>query len=112
MRDSPWYIVFLLVVVGGAMGSIYFGADVETVQVVGKRTEEGRSRYGMSSTSYVLQTDRGRLPLLKLPIVGYAFGAEDVYERVRVGSSIQVRIGYWPPRMFSDYPKRYVIAVY
>ena len=112
MRDSPWYIVGLIALIGGVMGYVYFSSEVRTVQVTGKRIEEGRSRYGMSSEAYLIETDQGRMPILKFPIIGYAFGAEDVYDSIKAGSSIQVRVGKWPPSVISNNAKPHVMAVY
>ncbi|HSG94269.1 MAG TPA: hypothetical protein VLA28_02030 [Afifellaceae bacterium] len=112
MRDSPWYIAFLIVLVGGVMGYIYFSSEVRVVQVTGKRVEEGRSRYGMSSEVYVIETNRGGMPILKFPIIGYAFGAREVYDGIRTGSSIRVRVGKWPPAPISKNARSHVMAVY
>ncbi len=112
MRDSPWYIVVLIALIGGVMGYVYFSSEVRTVQVTGKRIEQGRSRYGMSSEVYLIETNQGRMPILKFPVIGYAFGAKDAYDSIRAGSSIQVRVGKWPPAVINSNARLHVMAVY
>lgn len=112
MRDSPWYILLLLVLLGGVMGYSYFTSELHTVRVTSKHVEEGRSRYGMSSEVFVLETDRGPLRILKFPVIGYAFGAREVYDGISPGTSIEVRIGYWPPNFISSSVRPQVMAVY
>ena len=112
MRNSPWYIVLLIALIGGVMGYVYFTSEVRTVQVTGKRVEAGRSRYGTSSEVYVVETDQGRMPILKFPIIGYVFGAENVYGSIRPGTSIWVRVGKWPPSVISGSARPHIMAVY
>ena len=112
MRNSPWYIVFLIAFISGVMGYVYFTSEVRTVQVTGKHIEEGRGRYGSTSKVYVLETDQGRMPILKFPIIGYVFGVEELYEGIRSGSTIQVRVGDWPPSVVGREPDPHVMAIY
>ncbi len=112
MRNSPWYIAFLVAFIGGVMGYVYSTSEIHTVQITGKRIEEGRSRYGSTSDVYVLMTDRGRMPILKFPVIGYAFGVAGVYDGIRPGSTIQVRVGSWPPSVMGRDPNPHIMAVY
>ena len=112
MRNSPWYFALLIAFIGGVMGYVYFTSEIHTVQITGKRIEEGRSRYGSTSDVYVLMTDQGRMPILKFPIIGYVFGVEDVYNGIRSGSTIQVRVGNWPPSVMGRGPNPHIMAIY
>ena len=112
MRNSPWYIFLLIALIGGVMGYVYFTSEVRTVQVTGKRIEAGRSRYGMSSEVYLIETDQGRMPILKFPVIGYVFGVDDVYGGIRSGSSIRVRVGKWPPSLISGNARPHIMMVY
>lgn len=112
MRIRPWYVLTLLAFVGAAMGSIYFTSTVETVQVLDKRIEEGRSRFGASLDTYIIQTQYQRLRIMKLPIIGYPFNAQDVFNFIPAGSQIKIRIGHWPPKFISQNPKPYILNVY
>ena len=92
-RGHPLVIVFLIAATSGVMGYEYFTSEVRTVQVTGKHIEVGQIRRGFTNV-YVLETDQGRMPILTPPIIGYFLGVEDVYEGIRLGSTIQVRVGY------------------
>jgi hypothetical protein len=50
----------------------------------------------------VLETDRGPLPLLRFPVIGFFGNAEAVYAGIVPGKAISVRIGQWPPAQYSD----------
>ncbi len=113
MRDSPWYILMLVMVIGGVMGYSYFTSEVITIQVTGKQEDVGRSRYGFSSTRYVIETmNNGRLALLKFPLIGFAFDAKQQYHRMTTGSEQTVRIGYFPPDVLGYGTRPQIMAVY
>ena len=111
MRNSPWYIVVLLAFIGGVMGYSYFTSEIRIVEVTGKRIEAGRSRYGMSSEVYLIETDRGGMPILQFPVIGYTFGADKVYAAIRPGMKLRVRIGKWPPSPISGNARRHIMSV-
>lgn len=112
MRNSRLYMIFLITVVGGAMGYVYGTSEVRTIEVIGKHIEEGRGRYGSSTEIYVIETNEGEMRLLKFPIIGYAFGVNTVYSQIKSGTSVQVRIGNWPPDLISSNSKPHVMDVY
>ncbi len=112
MRNSPWYIVALVAFIGGAMGYTQLTSEIQTLEVVGKYVEEGRSRYGMSSEVYVIETNMGHMPILKFPIIGHTFDSKEEYERIVAGSEIRVRVGFWPPNIFNNKARPQIMAVY
>ena len=111
MRNSPLYILALVAFIGGSMGYVFATSEVRTVTVVGKHIEEGRSRRGRVDV-HIVETDAGNLRILKFPVIGYAYGADDVYAGIRSGSSLKVRIGQWPPAVISSHAKPHIMAVY
>lgn len=112
MRNSPWYIPALLVLISGVAGYTYLESHVQTLQVTGKRLEDGRSRYGIASSRYVLETDKGEFRLLTFPVLGFTFGAEEVYESIATGDSIEARVGYFPPAIFNSGARPQIMALY
>jgi len=113
MRNSPLYILILVTLIGGVMGYSYFTSEVITVQVTGKRVEEGRSRYGMASTRFVIETqNNGRLSILKFPVIGFPFDAEYQFSRIRSGTEQTVRVGYFPPDVMGHGKRPQIMAVY
>ena len=112
MRNSPWYIVFLIVVISSLTGYVYGTSEVQTVTVTGKHIEEGRGRRGDMKEFFVIETSKGDLQILKFPIIGYSFGVDEVYNRVQPGSRINVRVGAWPPDIISKYAKPHILAIY
>ena len=105
------YIALLLVFIGSALGYVYAGSEVQTVHVTGKRTEEARGRRG-TTTRWIVETDQGELQLLQFPVIGYAFGVEDVYAEISPGSSIRVRVGQWPPGILGSHARPHIMTVY
>ncbi len=112
MRNSPWYIVFLLVVIGGVAGYTYFDSEVRTLEVRGKHMEEGSSRRGIASSRYVIETDQGEFRLLTFPLLGFTFGAEEVYDGIQSGSTITARIGRFPPAIVNSSARPQIMAIY
>ena len=112
MRDSPWYIAFLAVVIGGIAGYVYLGSEVRVLEVTGKYSSDGRTRYGMTNKKFVVETRQGSLHILKFPLLGYTFGAEDAYKSVVAGTQITARVGIWPPSFISQNAKPHIMAIY
>ena len=107
--SNAQYIALLLAFIGATMGYVYAGSEVQTVQVTGKRTEEGRGRRG-PVTRLIVETDAGDLQILEFPVIGYTFGAEDVHAEIRPGSTLEVRVGPWPP--VGAHSRPHIMAVY
>lgn len=112
MFRSPKYIAALVAFIGGSMGYVYAASEVQTVYVIGKHAAEGSDRRGRTTARLVIETDRGEMALLKFPVIGYSFGAEDVFERISAGQSLRVRVGQWPPDIISSHAKPHIMAVY
>lgn len=94
------------------MGYIFAESEVHTVQVTGKHLEDGRGRRGTTTTRYVIETDQGALPILAFPIIGYSFGAEDVYAEISPGDRLEVRLGQWPPGILGNQGRTYIMTVF
>jgi hypothetical protein len=92
---SPYYLLFLIVLIGGMLGWLYATSETVEVVVQEKRLEEGKSRRGLPVDVHVLLTDRGRLPISELPLIGYLDAAE-VYAGIRPGRRYRMRIVSWP----------------
>ena len=112
MLGNAKYIAVLLAFIATAMGYVYAGSELQDVHVTGKHIEQGRTSKNRPATSFVIQTDKGDLPILKFPIIGYSFGAEEVYESISTGQSLRVRVGQWPPEIISAHARPYIMAVY
>ena len=113
MRNTPAYILLLVILIGGLMGYSYFTSEVVTIQVTGKRVEEGRSRYGMASKSFVIETENnGRMSILKFPVIGFPFDAEVQFNRMEAGSEQTVRVGKFPPDVMGHGTRAQIMAVY
>ena len=112
MRDSPWYIIALIVLIGGVMGYSFFTSELRSIKVTGKFVEDGRSRYGITSERFVIESEKGRYTILKFPLIGHAFDAQDVYDRIPIGETIEVRIGFFPPRVIHSTARPQIMAVY
>jgi hypothetical protein len=104
--------VLLLAVVGGVFGYVYITSDVRTFEITGKFTQDGRTRYGMTSEQYVIKTDKGNFELLKFPLLGFTFDAEETYHRIHAGTQIKARVADWPPKFIFSSAKPHILAVY
>lgn len=112
MRSSPWYIVFLLAFIGVSTGYVFVNSEVRTVHVTGKHLEDGRGRYGTTTTRYVIETDQGAFPILTFPIIGYVFSAGDAYADVMPGQRIAVRLGQWPPELLGSNGRPHIMSIF
>ncbi|MFM1813669.1 MAG: hypothetical protein RLZ98_364 [Pseudomonadota bacterium] len=112
MLGNAKYIAVLLAFIGSAIGYVYAGSEVQTVHVSGKHTADGSDRKGRTTTRLVIETDKGNLPILKFPVIGYTFGADEIYDSISPGQSLQVRVGQWPPQFMSSHAKPHILAVY
>ena len=101
MRNSPWYLLFLASAIACVMGWVFATSEIRTIEVSGKRMEENRSRRGLTGSRYVIETNEGDLRLLNFPIIGYMFGAEEVFAAVQSGARYEARIGTWPPPLMN-----------
>lgn len=109
---STWqYSGILAVFILGVMGVAYSESEVRTVLVADKFVEDVQGRRG-TSTRYVLRTHEGDLPILSFPLIGYTYGTDEVYSAVVPGSSIQVRVAQWPPRLLGNGGRPHILAVY
>lgn len=106
------YILVLLAFIGSCFGYIYLKSDVQTVKIQDKFIGSGTTRRGFSTESYVIQTSRGKMKLLRLPLIGYSLNAEDAFNRLSVGATVKVRIGWWPPSWFGQQPKPHIMHIY
>jgi hypothetical protein len=79
----------------------YADSERRAVVVEGKYVEIVRGRWGRTSERLVLRTSAGDLPILTFPLIGYLWGAEDLYAAIETGERIEVRLGPWPPRLIS-----------
>ncbi len=52
------------------------------------------------------------MPILKFPIIGYSFDAEEVYAGMSPGVSLKIRIGQWPPGIISSYARPHILSIY
>ena len=106
------YILFLLAFIVASFGYVQATSDVRTVTVTGKVSGDGGTRRGITATRYAVTTrEHGELPLLKMPVIGYAFGAEDAWHTIPQGRAVQVRVGHWPPS-FLGTSRHYIMKVY
>ena len=98
------YLLLLVVLIGGMVGYL------QTVEVVvrEKRVEQGESRRGLPFDVHVLLTDRGLLPISRLPLIGDPDAAE-VYAGIRPDRRYRMRFASRPwsgDRMVIEtYPK-------
>jgi hypothetical protein len=106
------YIGFLIAVIGAAMGYVYAGSEIRTIHVTGKHVEEGVGRRGRPTERLIVETENGELPILKFPVIGYSFGANDAYRKLPSFGEVRVRIGYWPPAIVSKHAKPHILQVY
>ena len=109
MRNSPWYIVFLLAVIGAAAGYVHVTSERMTVQVTGKHVEtaQGRKR---SFDLYVVDTDKGSFPILQFPLVGLWSGVDEVHAGISAGETLNVRVGRWPPPVVAE-GRPYILSI-
>ena len=95
------YVGILAAFVVGTAVYTYAASERRTVFIEGKYVEDVRGRWGRTSERLVLLTPAGDLPILKFPLIGYLWGAEDVYAAIETGATIDVRLGPWPPRLIT-----------
>lgn len=109
MRNSPWYIVFLLVLIAGGAGYVRFTSEQLTARVTGKHVEtaQGRKR---SFELHVVETDKGSFPILQFPIIGYFSGVENVYAGISPGEIVEIRVGQWPPAIIAE-GRSYIMSI-
>lgn len=112
MFGNSKYIAVLLAFIGGSMAYVFASSEVQTVHVISKHTADGNDRKGRTITRLVIETDKGEMAILKFPVIGYAFGAEEVFEGISPGQSLRVRVGQWPPDIISSHAKPHIMAVY
>lgn len=110
MRKSPWYVAVLASFVAGAVAYVYATSQVYSVQIRGKSIEEAQGRRS-NVQLYVLETDRGRFPILQFPLIGYMSGVDQVHAGVVKGSTINVRVGNWPPAFLGGHSRPYIMAI-
>ena len=99
--SNALYIGILASFIVGTAAYTYADSERRTVVVEGKYVENVRGRWGRTSDRLVLRTSAGDLPILKFPVIGYLWGADDIYAAVETGEQIEVRLGPWPPRLIS-----------
>jgi len=99
--SNALYIGILASLIVGTAAWTYAASERRTVVVEGKYVENVRGRWGRTSERLVLQTSVGDLPILTFPLIGYLWGAEDIYAAIETGERIEVRLGPWPPRLMS-----------
>ena len=109
--DTWQYIGIPAVFILGVMGFAYSESEVRTVVIADKFVEDVQGQRG-TSRRYVLRTHEGDLPILNFPLIGYTFGSDEVYSAVVPGSSIEVRIAQWPPRILGNGGKPHILTVY
>jgi len=98
------YIGILASCIVGTAAYTYADSERRTVVVKGKYVENVRGRWGRTSERLVLRTSAGDLPILEFPLIGYLWGAEDIYATIETGETIDVRLGPWPPRLMTGAP--------
>lgn len=99
--SNALYVGVLAIFIVGTAAYTYADSERRTVVVEGKYVENVRGRWGRTSERLVLRTSVGDLPILQFPLIGYLWGAEDVYAAIETGETIDVRLGPWPPRLMS-----------
>ncbi len=106
------YIALLTAFIGAAVGYVYAGSEVKTIQVTGKHVEDGQGRRGLPTERLIVKTDDGELPILKFPIIGYTLGANEAYKRLPSRGEVTVRVGMWPPAIVARFPKPHILHIY
>lgn len=99
--SNALYIGILASFIVGTAAYTYVDSERRTVVVEGKYVENVRGRWGRTLERLVLRTSAGDLPILKFPLIGYLWGAEDIYTAIETGERIEVRLGSWPPRLIN-----------
>lgn len=100
MNNALYIGILILFIVGTAVVT-YADSERRTVVVESKYVENVRGRWGRASERLVLRTSAGDLPILQFPLIGYLWGAEDIYAAMAPGDRIDVRVGPWPPRLIN-----------
>ena len=112
MFENLRYIMVLVAFIGASFGYVQATSELRTVTGTGTVSGDGATRRGITATRYAITTrELGELPLLKMPVIGYAFGAEEAWRAVPQGRQIQVRIGHWPPSFFGT-SREYIMDLY
>ncbi len=52
------------------------------------------------------------MPILKFPIIGYTYTANDAYRSVPNNGQIRARVSLWPPAIVSMYAKLHILSIY
>ncbi len=99
--SNALYVGILATFIVGTAAYTYAESERRTVVVEGKYVENVRGRWGRTSERLVLRTSAGDLPILEFPLIGYLWGAEDIYAAIETGETIDVRLGPWPPRLMT-----------
>lgn len=99
--NNALYIGILALFVAGTATMTYADSERRSVVVEGKHVENVQGRWGRTSERLVLRTSAGDMPILQFPVIGYLWGADDVYAAIAPGERIEVRIGPWPPRLIN-----------
>ena len=99
--NNTLYIGILALFIAGTATMTYADSERRSVVVESKYVENVRGRWGRTLEQLVLRTSAGDLPMLQFPVIGYLWGAEDVYAAITPGDRIEVRIGPWPPRLIN-----------
>ena len=111
MLLNRWYVAILLLFVLGSVGYVHSTSDVVQVVVRNKSIETAQGIH-TATEQYVIYTDRGPMPLLRFPVIGYTTGLEQTYESIAKGSKITVRAGKWPPQILGGHSKPVIMAVH
>jgi hypothetical protein len=101
MRQSPWYILLLLAVIGGALAYVHLASRVINITVTATSVEAAQGRRGTFDL-YVIQTNQGSFPILKFPLVGYMGDIEELHQAIKPGDKLDLRIGTWPPPIIGE----------
>jgi hypothetical protein len=94
MRDSPFYLVFLVVVILAMGGYLHATSEVVTVTIQDRYSETATRRFRERQVPMVV-TDRGTYPMSGIPILGF-MDRNAAAGRLEIGRSYRVRLARWP----------------
>ena len=94
------------------MGYVYASSELRTLQVTGKHVIDAVGRRGLATERLIIETTEGDMPILKFPIIGYTYTANDAYRSVPSNGQIRARVSLWPPAIVSKYAKPYILSIY